>query len=256
MPFYRDHIYPRLVDLLGDPKPIQEIRQCIVPLAVGSVLEIGVGPGVNFVHYDPEKVSKVYALEPNPGMLRRAEEQRRKTKIDVEFLELPGERIPLADASVDTVVSTFSLCTIPGVVEAIAGVSRILKPDGKLIFFEHGVSSDTSVQKWQRRTELVFRWVFMGCHVTRDIPDLVRKGGFMIDRMEEGYISPFPKSGSYCWWGVAVPNQGVLPSSPQALAEYAGSKGSPRIWNRRATSSIILPWIMGRLPTWMQAESS
>lgn len=206
MPFYRDHIYPHLVDLLGDPKPIQEIRQRIVPLAEGRVLEIGVGPGVNFVHYDPEKVTKVYALEPNPGMLRRAEEQRRKTRLDVEFLDLPGERIPLADASVDTVVSTFSLCTIPGVVQAIAGVGRVLKPGGKFIFFEHGLAPEPSVQRWQKRTEPLFRFVFEGCHVTRDIPDLVRKGGFTIEQIDAGYVSPFPKSGSYCWWGVAVPN--------------------------------------------------
>ena len=143
-------------------------------------------------------------------MLRRAEEQRRKTKLDVEFLNLPGERIPLADASVDTVVSTFSLCTIPGVEEAIAGVSRILRPGGKFIFFEHGLSPDASVQRWQKRTEPLFRWAFEGCHVTRDIPDLIRKGGFVIEEINAGYLSPFPKSGSYCWWGVAVPNQGVL----------------------------------------------
>src|ERR1700745_4386664 len=102
MSFYRNHVYPHLVSMLGNPKPIQEIRERIVPLAEGNVLEIGVGPGVNFVHYDPEKVNKVYALEPNPGMLRRAEEQRRKTQLEIEFLDLPGERIPLGDASVAT----------------------------------------------------------------------------------------------------------------------------------------------------------
>ena len=121
MPFYRDHIYPRLVSLLGDPKPIREVRQRIVRLAQGRVLEIGVGPGVNFVHYDPARISKVYALEPNPGMIRLAERQRRRTELDVEFLDLPGERIPLEDSTVDTVLSTFTLCTIPGVVEALRG---------------------------------------------------------------------------------------------------------------------------------------
>jgi len=141
MPLYRDHIYPHLVSMLGRPKPIEEIRRRIVPLAQGDVLEIGVGPGVNFVHYDPAKVTKVYALEPNPGMLRRAEQQRRRTDLNIEFLDLPGERIPLADVSVDTVVSTFTLCTIPGVVEAIQGIGRVLKPSGTFIFFEHGLSA-------------------------------------------------------------------------------------------------------------------
>ena len=112
--------------VLGNPKPIQKIRQRLLPFAQGTVLEIGVGPGVNFPHYNQLKVSRIYALEPNPGMIRRAEEQRRRTKLDIEFLDLPGERIPLADGSVDTVVSTFTLCTIPGVVEAIRGIRRVL----------------------------------------------------------------------------------------------------------------------------------
>jgi len=205
MPFYKDQVYPYLVSALGNPKPIDDIRRRIVPLAQGSVLEIGVGPGVNFTHYDPARVTNIYALEPNPGMLRRAEEQQRQAEVKIEFLDLPGERIPLADASVDTVVSTFTLCTIPGVVEAIQGVRRVLKPGGKLIFFEHGLSPDPAVQRWQKRSEPLFRWAFEGCHVTRDIPALIAKGGFDIEQIDAGYLSPFPKSGSYCWWGVAQP---------------------------------------------------
>ena len=205
MPFYRNHVYPQLVRMLGNPKPIEEVRQRIVPLAEGNVLEIGVGPGVNFVHYDRAKVNKVYALEPNPGMLRHAEKQRLRTQLDIEYLDRPGERIPLADASVDTVVSTFTLCTIPGVVEALQGIGRVLKPGGKLIFFEHGLSPDPRVRRWQERSEPLFRWAFEGCHVTRDIPSLIRQGGFRIEQMDAGYLAPFPKSGSYCWWGMAVP---------------------------------------------------
>ncbi len=205
MPFYRNHVYPHLVSMLGDPKPIQKIRQRIVPWAQGKVLEIGVGPGVNFVHYDPAMVSKVYALEPNPGMIRMAEQRRRQTQLDVEFLDLPGERIPLADGSVDTVVSTFTLCTIPGVVEAIRGLGRVLKPGGKFIFFEHGLSPDLPVRRWQERTEPFFQWAFEGCHVTRDIPALIRDGGFQIEQMDIAYLSPFPKCGSHCFWGVARP---------------------------------------------------
>jgi ubiquinone/menaquinone biosynthesis C-methylase UbiE len=205
MPFYKDHVYPHLVAMLGNPKPIRNIRQRIVPWAQGTVLEIGVGPGVNFPHYDPMKVSKVFALEPNSGMIRRAEEQRRQTKLDIEFLDLPGERIPLAESSVDTVVSTFTLCTIPGVVDAIQGIARVLKPGGKFIFFEHGLAPDPPVRRWQERTEPFFQWAFEGCHVTRDIPSLIREGGFTINQMETGYLAPFPKSGSHCFWGVAVP---------------------------------------------------
>ena len=205
MPFYRDHIYPHLVNVLGDPKPIQEVRQRIIPLAQGAVLEIGVGPGVNFVHYDAPRVSRVYALEPNPGMIRLAEQQRRQTQVKIEFLDLPGERIPLPDGSVDTVVSTFTLCTIPGVVAAIQGIGRVLKPGGKFIFFEHGLSPDLQVQRWQRWSEPIPHYVFEGCHLTRDIPSLIKSGGFQMEQMETGYLAPFPKSWTYCFWGTAIP---------------------------------------------------
>ena len=203
MPFYQDQIYPHLVSRLGNPKPIQEVRQRIIPLAQGKVLEIGVGSGANFVHYDPAKVGKLYALEPNPGMLRLADRQRRQTALDVEFLDLPGERIPLADDTVDTVVSTFTLCTIPGVVEAIRGIARVLKSDGQLIFFELGLAPDPQVQRWQVRLEAIYHWLFQGLYLTRDIPSLIKQGGLGIKQMEAAYIAEFPKSSSYCWWGTA-----------------------------------------------------
>jgi SAM-dependent methyltransferase len=205
MSFYRDHVYPNLVAWLGNPKPIEEIRRRVIPMAQGDVLEIGVGPGENFAHYDPARVNKIYALEPNAGMLRRAEEQRRRTQLPIKFLEAPGERIPLADASVDTVVSTFTLCTIPDVVQALRGIRRVLRPTGRLIFFEHGLSPDSAVRLWQKRSEPLFRWVFEGCHVTRDVPSLIGQSGFDIEQMDAGYLAPFPKSGSYCWWGLASP---------------------------------------------------
>jgi ubiquinone/menaquinone biosynthesis C-methylase UbiE len=203
MSFYREHVYPHLVHALGNPKPIAQIRQRIIPLAEGNVLEIGVGSGVNFPHYDSAKVKKVCALEPNPGMLRRADKYLTKATFQIEFLALPGERIPLPHASMDTVVSTFTMCTIPGVVEAIQGLRRVLKTSGKFVFFEHGLSPDASVARWQRRTEPLFQCMFEGCHITRNIPALIEQGGFKIEQMDVGYVAPFPKCGSYCFWGVA-----------------------------------------------------
>jgi ubiquinone/menaquinone biosynthesis C-methylase UbiE len=205
MSFYRNRVYPHIVAALGNPEPVQKIRQQIMPLAQGTVLEVGVGPGVNFAYYDPAKISKVYALEPNQQMIEKADNQRRRTKLDVEFLSLQGERIPLTKASVDTVVSTFTLCTIPGVVEAIRGIARVLRPAGQFLFFEHGLSPDEKVRRWQERTEPFFQWAFEGCHVTRDIPALIRQGGLRIEQMETGYLARFPKSGSYYFWGVARP---------------------------------------------------
>lgn len=141
------------------------------------MLEIGVGPGINFALYDPAKVTKLYALEPNPGMIRMAELQRRRTKLNIEFLDLPGERLPLEDNTVDTVVSTFTLCTIPGISEAIQGIRRVLRPEGRFLFLEHGLSPDPDVRRWQKWTEPLFQWAFEGCHVTRDIPTLIKKAG-------------------------------------------------------------------------------
>ncbi len=204
MPFFRDEIYPRLVNMLGDPPPIREIRQKLIPMAEGKVLEIGAGSGANFVHYDATRVSKLYALEPNPGMIRLAQTQLHRTHLNIEFLDLPGERIPLEDDIMDTVVSTFTLCTIPGIGEAIQGLRRVLKPDGKLIFFELGRSPDPAVQRWQKRLEPLHRWLFQGLSLTRDIPALLMQGGFQISQIEMGYIAEFPKSSTYCWWGTAT----------------------------------------------------
>jgi len=204
--FYSYHIYPHLVDRLGDPPPIQKVRQQIIPLVQGKVLELGVGSGANFVHYNPARVSKLYALEPNPGMLRLAERQRHQTKLNVEFIDLPGERIPLDDGTIDTVVSTFTLCTIPGISEAIRGLGRVLKPDGRLIFFELGLSPEPAVQRWQKRLEPVHHWLFQGLYLTRDIPSLIKQGGFRVEQMETGYLAQFPKSLSHCWWGTAIRN--------------------------------------------------
>jgi SAM-dependent methyltransferase len=204
MSFYKDRIYPYLVDTLGDPAPILKVRHQLIPMAQGKVLEIGAGSGANFVHYDPSKVSRLYALEPNPGMIHLAKRQQRKTKLNIEFIDLPGERIPLEDDSVDTVVSTFTLCTIPGIMDAIQGIARVLKPTGKLIFFELGLSPDPEVQRWQKRLEPLQHWLFQGLYLTRDIPALLVQSGFQIEQIETGYLAQFPKSLSYCCWGTAT----------------------------------------------------
>jgi SAM-dependent methyltransferase len=204
MGFYRDRIYPQLVSALGDPAPIRDRRRQLLPQARGTVLEVGVGSGANFGHYDPGRVDKIYALEPNPGMVRLAERRLRRTALIVEFLALPGERIPLADACVDTVVSTFTLCTIPGVVDALRGVHRVMKPTGRLIFFEISASPDLRVRRWQRRWEPLQRALFEGLFLTRDIPSLLEASGFSIEWMDTGYMARFPKSWAHCCWGSAV----------------------------------------------------
>ena len=203
MGFYREMVYPALVSRLGNPKPIQVLREQIVPLARGVALEIGVGSGANFPYYDQANVERLYALEPNPGMLRLAEAQRRRTSLDIQFLALPGEQIPLDDESVDTVVSTFTLCTIPALEQALRGIVRVLKTDGLLIFLENSLATDPHVQSWQRRWEPIHRWVFQGLLLTRDIPCLIGDAGFRVTYVERLYLSRFPKSWTHCCWGTA-----------------------------------------------------
>jgi len=208
MSFYRDFIYPYFVDILGDPPPIREIRRQLIPRAEGKVLEIGAGSGANFPHYDASKVSKLYTLEPNPGMIRLAQRRREQTQLDIEFLDLPGERIPLEDETIDTAVSTFTLGTIPDIAEALRGIARVLKPRAKLIFYELGLSPEPAVQRWQQRLEPLCLWLFQGLHLTRNIPALIVQGGFEIDQIDAGYLAEFPKSLSYCWWGTATKTTG------------------------------------------------
>ena len=206
MSFYTNHIYPYLVHTLGDPEPIRAVRRRVIPLAEGEVLKIGVGSGANFAHYDPARVSKLYALEPNPAMVRRAERRRRHLALDIAFLDLPGERIPLPDGAIDTVVSTLTLCTIPDVVAAIRGIRRVLRPGGRLIFFELMRAPDPSVLWWQELWEPIQYRLYAGLSLTRDIPALLAEGGFKIEQLDTAYLAPFPKAWTYSCWGAASPH--------------------------------------------------
>lgn len=188
---------------MGDPKPIRELRKRVIRLAQGTVLEIGAGAGANFPHYDATRVTKLYALEPNAKMIELADRARRRANLNVEYLELPGERIPLEDKSVDSVVSTLTLGTIPDVLTALRGMGRVLRRDGKLIFLELGLSSDASVRRWQERWDPVAHWLFDGLHLTREIPSILREGGFQVEVLETTYLAPFPKSWTFCLWGTA-----------------------------------------------------
>ena len=202
MAFYRDRIYPYLVSRIGDPKPIRDLRQNVIPLASGTVLEVGSGAGANFPYYDPVRVTRLYALEPNARMIALAEPQR-PANLAVEYLELPGERIPLQDASVDSVVSTFTLGTIPDVRSALRGMRRVLRPEGKLHFLELGLSPEAAVRRWQKRWDPAAHWLFEGLHLTIDIPSLLMETGFQMENLETKYLAAFPKSWTFCFWGTA-----------------------------------------------------
>ena len=203
MGFYAKHVLPHVVHLACGTKPNRRQRQKIVPLAKGRVLEIGIGSGLNLEFYDSARVEHVWGLDPSPEMWAIAEASARKQPFKVEFIEAGAERIPLEDRSVDTVVITYTLCTIPEATAALADMRRVLKPGGELVFCEHGLAPDESVRRWQHRVNPVWRRVGGGCNLNRDIPSLLKAGGFRIRAMDTMYI-PGWKPASFNYWGTAV----------------------------------------------------
>ena len=189
MSFYEERLLPHLVHLACSAPPNQKQRAKVVPQATGEVLEVGFGSGLNLPFYDATKVRKVWALEPSEGMRRKAQQRVGGSGLDVEFIDLPGEEIPLERESVDTVLVTYSLCTIPDAVTALHGMRRVLKPGGRLLFCEHGVAPDEGVRRWQHRLNPAWRKIAGGCSMTRDIPSLIERGGFTITATK-GCTSP------------------------------------------------------------------
>ena len=179
-------------------------REKVVPLARGRVLEIGIGSGLNLPFYDTAKVSKVWGLDPAPEMTRMAERSVRRLPFEVEFIGLPGDEIPLEDDSVDTVLVTYTLCTIPDTTPALRQMSRVLRTGGELIFCEHGMAPDASVRRWQDRLNPLWKRLGGGCNLNRPIPVLIEAGGFRIRTLNTMYI-PGWRPASFNYWGTAVP---------------------------------------------------
>lgn len=203
MGFYDRYLLPPLLELAMNAKPITYQRRKVVPLAEGRVLEIGLGAGQNLPFYDATKVTHLWGLEPATEMRARAMKRARDVKFPLEFLDLKAEEIPLEDKSVDTVLVTYTLCTIPDVNRALKGMRRVLKPGGRLIFCEHGEAPDESVRKWQDWITPTWKRLAGGCHVGRPIPQLIREGGFTVEKMETMYLPSTPRPLGYNYWGSA-----------------------------------------------------
>jgi ubiquinone/menaquinone biosynthesis C-methylase UbiE len=202
MSFYDDKILPHLVDYACSRKPNRKQREKIVPLAEGDVLEIGFGSGLNLPHYDRARVRRIWGLEPSAGMRRKAQPLIDAAGLDVEFIDLPGEEIPLEADSVDTVLVTYSLCTIPDAAAALQGMRRVLRPGGRLLYCEHGLAPDEDVRRWQHRINPAWRRLAGGCNLNRDIPGLLGQAGFRLVSDERMYI-PGIRALSYNYWGAA-----------------------------------------------------
>jgi ubiquinone/menaquinone biosynthesis C-methylase UbiE len=184
-------------------KPTRKQREKIVPRASGDVLEVGFGSGLNLPHYDRSTVRHIWGLEPSFGMREIAAEPIAASGLEVELIDLPGEEIPLDDSCVDTVLITYTLCTIPDMASALAGMRRVMKPDGRLLFCEHGKAPDAKVVKWQDRLNPAWKKIAGGCNMNRDIPAALAAAGFRISDDNRTYI-PGIKALSYNYWGEAT----------------------------------------------------
>jgi ubiquinone/menaquinone biosynthesis C-methylase UbiE len=201
---YERYILPPLIGLACGAKPIDKQRQKIVPLAQGVVLELGFGTGLNLAHYDRAKVTRLFALEPSSGMLARARKAAAQADLPIEILPETAEALSLGPGSVDTILVTYSLCTIPDPGGALEAARRVLRPGGRLLFCEHGRAPDEAVRRWQARIEPVWRRIAGGCRLTRDIPALIAGTGFEIEKLETMYLPGTPAWAGFNYWGAAA----------------------------------------------------
>ena len=201
--FYARYILPRCLDKACAIGPIEKQRAKIVPLAKGDVLEIGIGSGLNLPHYDASKVTSITGVDPDDHIWARSKTRRGAVSFPVHRIGLSGEDIPRDSNSADTVVVTYSLCTIPDPVAALKEMRRILKPGGEILFCEHGQAPDQKISKWQNRMDPFWSKIAGGCHSGRDIPALIQQAGLKTIELQQMYI-PGPKVLSYNYWGRAL----------------------------------------------------
>ena len=204
MGFYDRHLLPPLLSAAMSAKPITYQRKKVVPKAKGRVLEVGFGAGHNLPFYDAAKVTHLWALEPSREMRARASGRVAQSTLEIEFLDLPGEQIPLEDNAADTVLITYTLCTIPDVMKALGEIRRVMKPEARMIFCEHGEAPDEGVRRWQRRLTPVWKAIGGGCHLGRPIPSLIRDSGFRVENMETMYLPGTPRFAGFNYWGTAA----------------------------------------------------
>lgn len=201
--WYERHLLPYLIDFACAAPAVRALRAQLVTQASGRVLEIGLGTGLNLRHYDAAQVRELIALEPATAMHRLAQKRIAQTRLHVELIGLSAEQIPLADASVDTVVITYTLCSIVDPLQALREMRRVLVPGGRLLFSEHGRAPEARVRVWQDRLTPYWSHVAGGCHLNRDVPELLRGAGFACLDLRTQYL-PGPRPFAYNYAGTAM----------------------------------------------------
>ncbi|MGQ0455966.1 MAG: class I SAM-dependent methyltransferase [Hyphomicrobium sp.] len=193
MGIYAKHIGPRLVTCLCSGEHIAKERAKVVPNASGVALEIGIGPGFNLDYYDPARVTRVIGVDPIASFVQLGSKRHRNSRVPVEIVNGPAEALPIDDATIDTAVITFTLCSVDDPVQALHEVRRTLKPDGRVLFLEHGLSAETQVAAWQNRVNPLWRRLAVGCNLTRPVRQLIEGAGFRLREVEDYYLEAVPK---------------------------------------------------------------
>ncbi|HXC18549.1 MAG TPA: class I SAM-dependent methyltransferase [Acidimicrobiales bacterium] len=203
MGIYAEQVLPRLQDRFMGRKDTNVVRERVCAGLAGDVVEVGFGTGLNVPYY-PAEISKVFAVEPARLCMRLAEDRIAHSKVPVELAGLTGERLDLPSESFDAILSTWTLCTIPGLEKALEEMRRVLKPGGTFHFVEHGHAPDAKTARWQRRIEPLNKKIAGGCHLTRPIAEYVEKAGFQIAHLDTYYLEGEPKPFGYTFEGRAV----------------------------------------------------
>jgi ubiquinone/menaquinone biosynthesis C-methylase UbiE len=203
MGFYQDRILPFVIHMAMRQRNLAAYRNRVVPAAEGRVLEIGIGSGLNLPFYT-RQADQVIGLDSSPRLLSMARQAARPSMSAVEFVEGSAEAIPLEDRSVDTVVTTWTLCSIPDAPRSVREMRRVLKPGGRLLFVEHGRAPDAGVRWWQDHLNPAWKRLGGGCHLNRAIGTLIEGAGFQFERMETGYMRG-PRPMSFMYEGSARP---------------------------------------------------
>ena len=200
---YNKYVVPKLLDVCCSTKPIKYQRNKIVPHAKGEVLEIGIGSGLNLPYYNKSLVKKVYGLDPSEELNEIALKNASDINLDIDFIISGAEEIKLPAKSIDTVLITYTLCTIPEFKVALKEIKRVLKDDGIMLFCEHGLAPDKNISKWQNRINPLWGKLFGGCNINRNIPYIIQESGLNIKKLEQMYLPSTPKIVAYNYWGVA-----------------------------------------------------
>jgi ubiquinone/menaquinone biosynthesis C-methylase UbiE len=203
MGLYERWIVPRLLDLAMRNRVLDHYRQRTIETAQGLVLEVGVGSGLNLPLYGPAVTTRVVAVDPSPELLHLASKRTADAVIPVSLLRASAEHLPLADAVFDTIVMTWTLCSIPNPIAALTEMRRVLRPGGRLFFVEHGLSPEIRVARWQHRLTPCWKRIGGGCHLDREMDKLIHAAGFQIDAIETGYMKG-PRPWTFMYRGSAT----------------------------------------------------